>query len=539
MQPDISLIQEKSARSLTWVCLAVSAVAAAHVLWLPRITVDDAFISFRYARNLVEGNGLVFNLGERVEGYSNLLWVLLTAGGMKLGLDPIAWTRAMGAMSFLGVVALAMVTAFRLTASMFATSAVGILLATSTALCASTLSGLETGLFAFFVMAATTAIAWNRFATASWLLGLAAITRPEGAGLCVVATALMAFSSASDRRRRIFRIFGPCMSMVAALLLFRLNYYGQLLPNSVQAKSAMLSMLRSTDWQNWAGLILNKPGVEYAADFLQYAFGPVALFALVPVMADIRFKFAVRFMAAAVAMGLAVAVYNFGDWMSAFRLLTPYLPLLTLLVVMGAVVFVHRLQKRGPAWVAPARFAAAAVLLFCAVGQFQFRQSPTAGSPDLELADILNRSEQSELLASTDVLGRLGYYASNTRILDMAGLTDAHIARFGEPRPPFGRNDFGYVLACEPQFIMNNVRTAWHRHLNRAAFVSGYWWVDRPAWTLPAASRGKPRFVFVRRGTRLEEEIRNRFTDAVLKSPSELLDKTHTADPEGKLAFRD
>lgn len=37
---------------------------------------DDAFISFRYARNLVEGHGLVYDLGEYVEGYSNFLWVL-------------------------------------------------------------------------------------------------------------------------------------------------------------------------------------------------------------------------------------------------------------------------------------------------------------------------------------------------------------------------------------------------------------------------------------------------------------------------------
>ena len=36
---------------------------------------DDAFISFRYVRNLLEGHGLVFNPGERVEGYSNFLWV--------------------------------------------------------------------------------------------------------------------------------------------------------------------------------------------------------------------------------------------------------------------------------------------------------------------------------------------------------------------------------------------------------------------------------------------------------------------------------
>jgi len=37
---------------------------------------DDAYISYRYAENLARGEGLVFNHGERVEGYSNLLYVL-------------------------------------------------------------------------------------------------------------------------------------------------------------------------------------------------------------------------------------------------------------------------------------------------------------------------------------------------------------------------------------------------------------------------------------------------------------------------------
>ena len=50
---------------------------------------DDAFISFRYARNLLEGHGLVFNPGERVEGYSNFLWVLELAAIWGLfGLRP-------------------------------------------------------------------------------------------------------------------------------------------------------------------------------------------------------------------------------------------------------------------------------------------------------------------------------------------------------------------------------------------------------------------------------------------------------------------
>ncbi len=41
--------------------------------------VDDAMISMRYGRNLAEGSGLVWNAGERVEGYTNLLWTLFMA----------------------------------------------------------------------------------------------------------------------------------------------------------------------------------------------------------------------------------------------------------------------------------------------------------------------------------------------------------------------------------------------------------------------------------------------------------------------------
>src|SRR5438067_8589447 len=49
---------------------------------------DDAFISFVYARNLAEHGQLVFNLGERVEGYTNFLWTVFLAGWMKLGWRP-------------------------------------------------------------------------------------------------------------------------------------------------------------------------------------------------------------------------------------------------------------------------------------------------------------------------------------------------------------------------------------------------------------------------------------------------------------------
>lgn len=74
-------------RLLLW-GLAVWLLAAPFVsgTWI----LDDAFISFRYARNLVEGAGLTFNPGgEIVEGYTNFLWTMIIAGGLAVGFEPV------------------------------------------------------------------------------------------------------------------------------------------------------------------------------------------------------------------------------------------------------------------------------------------------------------------------------------------------------------------------------------------------------------------------------------------------------------------
>ncbi|MEZ4824399.1 MAG: hypothetical protein R2942_19210 [Ignavibacteria bacterium] len=62
---------------------------------------DDAFISFRYVQNFVDGNGLVFNIGERVEGYANLLWVLILSVFVKMNFD-ISNTAQMMSLAFRG-----------------------------------------------------------------------------------------------------------------------------------------------------------------------------------------------------------------------------------------------------------------------------------------------------------------------------------------------------------------------------------------------------------------------------------------------------
>ena len=77
---------------MTRLALILPAVVAllARVLTGPH-PIDDAYITFRYARNLAEGLGLVYNPGEWVLGTTAPLWAMLLGGGYRLGLTDLPW----------------------------------------------------------------------------------------------------------------------------------------------------------------------------------------------------------------------------------------------------------------------------------------------------------------------------------------------------------------------------------------------------------------------------------------------------------------
>ena len=90
-----------------WLAGGVVLLYLIHVAYLAGVA-EDAFISFRYARNLVAGAGLVWNPGEApVEGYTNFLWVLLLAGFLVGGLEPGAASQAAGVAAGLATLELA------------------------------------------------------------------------------------------------------------------------------------------------------------------------------------------------------------------------------------------------------------------------------------------------------------------------------------------------------------------------------------------------------------------------------------------------
>lgn len=90
---------------ILWVCLVISFIIFLGLLsYIWKFTVDDAYITFRYALHLAQGNGIVWNVGEPpVEGYSNFLWVIIGAVLIKLNLDPAFFTKIMGVGSVIGI----------------------------------------------------------------------------------------------------------------------------------------------------------------------------------------------------------------------------------------------------------------------------------------------------------------------------------------------------------------------------------------------------------------------------------------------------
>ena len=201
---------------------------------------DDAFISFRYADNLVRGMGLVFNAGERVEGYSNLLWTLWVAVGLRLGFEPEAWTIVWGIIAYAGCIWL-LARRARRRWQLGGQASVALPLAALLACVHSdwiafATGGLETSLFTSLVLLGFVLVVEAesrpvRLAAAGVVFGLAALTRPDGALIAFTALGFVACSS--PKRMRDAIAFGiPIVAIITPQVAWRWSYYHDLLPNT-------------------------------------------------------------------------------------------------------------------------------------------------------------------------------------------------------------------------------------------------------------------------------------------------------------------
>jgi arabinofuranosyltransferase len=281
---------------------------------------DDAFISYRYAKNFAAGYGLRFNIdgGLPVEGYSNLLWVLVAA------LPEFLTIPAYLVMPYLSLLcALALIWRVHNTARvLFSHSAAigaAILLAAFPPFLIWSSSGLETMPFALVIFLVFEQLFLHDRCNAYILYPATTaliLIRAEGA-LWAIAFAAQALVFAPRARRRGATVIVGTLIVSALLALWRHSYYHELIPNAAVTKMGL----------SWPRL---ERGYCYIVVFALTFLSPLlSIGAFVCRFDNIR----VRMLFIGFGAFYAYAVLAGGDYMSMGRFLVPAVAFQALLTV--------------------------------------------------------------------------------------------------------------------------------------------------------------------------------------------------------------
>ena len=315
-----------------------------HAVYLQGVA-EDAFITFRFARHLAAGQGLVWNIGEPpVEGYTNFLWLVVCAWVIRAGLDVVPASQILG-------VGASVVTIGGTYA--FARRALGLsrrlallpafLLAVAGPFATWATSGMETSLFGMLLLAAGGLLAsWARsgasghLAAAAFTVLLATLTRPEGfLAFCVWAISVAVY--ARSRRRAVgwrdvlpFAVYVVPFSLY---VLWRYSYFGFLLPNTFYAKTGG-STFQYLRGMKYVGL--------FVLHFVVLPFAPLLVARLVRWSSpDARpdpvpeVRFATWLSAGLLAAFGIYLIYVGGDYMAMYRFIVPLLPFVYLLLTVA------------------------------------------------------------------------------------------------------------------------------------------------------------------------------------------------------------
>lgn len=413
---------------------------------------DDAFIALRYAENIQNGYGVVWNPSERVEGFTSLLWVLLCSGLSFLGIDLIIASRLLGVASLLGLIIVLI--RFEGLHGWFA----ALLVSANGSIVAWSVGGLETVGFTFLV---TLGMLWlislsansspARLIGVSTVFGVAELCRPEAVfffAICCIYQTIQWSRNGKLSLRNLGGLVVPFTLIVASHLSWRLFYYGDWFPNTFYTKGSI--------------------AVEFLPDGLRYLFRFIlcespSLILLVYCLTMVHY-WRQRFLLPLISVA-AYAVYVValgGDHMQWFRFMVPILPLLYVAAVRG--LFASPLAVRS-AW---APISLVGLILICNLlvtiwqGESGWKKRDAAARHGT-LAGLYIREHWSpQSLVALNTGGSTAFF-SKLRCIDMLGLNDKHIARQSadpDPSLPWTRvpghrkGDGRYVLSRKPDYII-------------------------------------------------------------------------------------
>ena len=428
---------------------------------------DDSLISLRYVSRFLDGHGLTWTEGHPVEGYSNLLWILLIAGLGYLGLDLVVAARLIGFSCSL--ISLLLFVRWHYEKSIHKSN-----LALITALLFYSFSGiigtwsiggLEQPLITVlvtYVFLSNEKILESDSSMSlkirvSLALGLICITRPDGPLFAVVVFISWIISDKYwSRNSKLFStrdylilLFFPVL-FYGAQLAFRLWYYGEWVPNTALVKIS-------------PSLMHVGQGVKYVSMGL-ISLMPFSLFGLGLLIYLVRYKpfkkttfFSILMLV--VWLGYVVAIG--GDIFPSYRHLMPMLGVFVFLVYHAANFICQRLDRN--------------IVIIGILVSFVFYLGIQVFLPEYKRAikerwefegEVLGKTlygafNQEQPLVAVSAAGCIPYW-SNLPSLDMLGLNDYYLPR--NPPEDFGDGYLGhelgsgsYVLEMNPCIIVNHV----------------------------------------------------------------------------------
>jgi arabinofuranosyltransferase len=404
----------------------------------PFSLVDDAYISFRYAHNLAHHGELVFNLHERVEGITNLLWTLLLAIQIKVFGFPSEYAAVYIALALIMFMMGRLVQIGRLIAASYQSGvAAALLLVLNPHFLGALTNGLEACLYAALLLEVIYRIAREQWNAAHLAAGFLFLTRPDSIGPILLLCLYTALST------RAFPTILTGMMLTGSIMigvtLFRIVYYDSPLPNSIIAKSFALGLL---PWQQ---------AFAYVQGFLTENVGYAILFftallwLLFGATGKARTSLLAGYCCGVILWSFVVAIRNGGDWMPHHRLLLQY-------GVVYGVLLIVLLQR-----LLLSALSVAALLLVLSIqmiAHIPFR-SPHASFLSIDTLqwgfydNVANRL--APVLIPTDSLsseglGVLSYRFLSLYVHDPLGLTDKYLARHGRSSIPYGSEDAAYTL---------------------------------------------------------------------------------------------
>jgi hypothetical protein len=301
------------------------------IVLLRRYYQDDAFITLTYAKNLLEGHGIAWNPGERVEGCSTFLWLTLISllGRCKVEL--------VFASQLLGLAAAMATLLLFYKAERKKLMLAPLLLSTNSCFAMCSISGLETVLYAFLILACYYLYLYQPGKKTLFLLGvlyaLTAMTRLEGIIFLGITFLFCFFHNrrccAENVRRTLFLAAG-FICVFLPYTIWRIGYFGELLSCPVYSKGG-------------TNLIKILFGARYLFDFITVYGFPLAVFAAVS--SPLHFLRTKLYIITLLAFYCLYVIIVGGDHMQGFRFFVPILPLFYLLIQDAVLAVRFRNQR--------------------------------------------------------------------------------------------------------------------------------------------------------------------------------------------------